>query len=103
MRKICVAVIMGCLCFSAQYLQTREQTVSGITLNDDQNKLFSQYVRQLQDYPDFNRSEKADGIPNWEYGSPSDEKLKQLVEEYKKTFPSDWTGGEEEGVVPYSV
>jgi hypothetical protein len=82
MKKICIALVIGFFSLSSAHLQKRERTISGITLNDDQNKLFIEYVSRLQSYPDFEPSETADGIPDWKYANPSDENLKSLVEEY---------------------
>ena len=82
MRKICVTVLIGCLCFFAVHVSARDRVVTDISLNEDQNRLFIEYVNWLRDYPDFDVSEKIDGLPDWEYSSPFDVELKNLVEKY---------------------
>lgn len=82
MRKIGVTIIICCFSFSPLHQLTSGQKVSGITLNEDQYRLFNEYVSRLQAYPEFDSSEKVDRIPDWKYASPSDENLKSLVEKY---------------------
>jgi len=76
-----------------------------VVLRDRDNSLtihvhrFQQWFRYLVHFCDLGIRGILAAFCERERGPTS----KTLYEEYKETFPSDWTGGEEGIVVPYSV